>query len=203
MAHRVDRLPGDQHRHDGGLAGAGRELQRNAQQLRIRLLVGAADVRPDPGARRRTVRGDLGEPDRGLDRLDLAEKRLEVIELMMAPMLKEAGGFRGHLPLVGVRQVAPRRDVTANFVDDRGRVVLLLLCGKPVAGAETQFALARRASPPLRLRHRGDQFRAPAAPDDAIGRLAILVEFPMPGGMRVGRVEDRPLEKTLVHPPLP
>ena len=26
-AHGVDRLPGDQHRHDGGLAGAGGELQ--------------------------------------------------------------------------------------------------------------------------------------------------------------------------------
>ncbi len=30
-AHGVDRLPGDQHRHHGGLAGAGGELQRQAQ----------------------------------------------------------------------------------------------------------------------------------------------------------------------------
>jgi len=28
-----------------------------------------------------------------------------------------------------------------------------------------------------------------------IGRLAVGVEFPMPAGIGIGRVEDRPLEK--------
>ena len=91
MAHRIDRLPGDQHRHDRGLAGAGRQLQRDAHQLGVRLLVGAADMRPDPGACRRTIGGDLGQPDRGLDRLDLAEERANVLEIDDAASAGAAG----------------------------------------------------------------------------------------------------------------
>ena len=172
---RVDRLPGDQHRHNGGLPGAARELQRDAQQLGVRLPIGATDVRPDPGAGRRALRGDLREPDSRLDRLDLAEERLEVIELMMAPMLEQPRRLRRHLPLVGVRQIAPTRDVTANFVDDRGRIVFLVVGRHPVDAAESQFALARRPPPPLRLRHRRDQLRAPPGVDYPIGRLPVLV----------------------------
>ena len=44
LADGVDRLPGDEHRHDGGLAGAGRQLQREAHQLRVRLVVGGRQV---------------------------------------------------------------------------------------------------------------------------------------------------------------
>jgi hypothetical protein len=94
MAQRVDGLPGDQHRHDRGLAGAGCELQRDAQQLGVRLVVSAAQMRPDLGAGRGALRGDLGEPDRGLDRLDLAEKRAEVLELVVPPMLQQPSGLR-------------------------------------------------------------------------------------------------------------
>ena len=43
-AYMVDGLPGDQHRHDGGLAGAGGELQRQAQQLRVGLLVDRGEI---------------------------------------------------------------------------------------------------------------------------------------------------------------
>jgi hypothetical protein len=175
MSHRVDGLPGDQHRHDRRLAGAGGELQRDAQQLRVRLLVGATDVRPDLGAGRPAVGGDLGEPDRRLDRFDLAKERLEVIELMMPPVLEEPGGLRRHLPLVGVGQVAPSGHVAANFVDDRGRVVFLLRGGQPIRGAKFQFRLAYRSPPPLRLRHRRNQLGAPPGLDYPIGRLAIPV----------------------------
>ena len=44
VAHGVHRLPGDQHRHDRGLAGAGGELQCDAQQVRVGFLVGGAQV---------------------------------------------------------------------------------------------------------------------------------------------------------------
>ena len=47
-AHGVDRLPGDQHGHDGRLARAGGELQRETHQLRIGVLVGR---RPDARGR--------------------------------------------------------------------------------------------------------------------------------------------------------
>jgi len=107
MAPRIHGLPGDQHRHNRRLAGAGRELERHAQQLRVRLLVCAPDVRPDLGARRRAIGGHLGEPDRRLDRLDLTEERLKFLESMMAPVVEQPGGLRRHVPLFGVRQVAP------------------------------------------------------------------------------------------------
>lgn len=42
-------------------------------------------------------------------------------------MVKEARGFGRDLPLLGIRQVAPGINVGANFVDDRGWVVFLLL----------------------------------------------------------------------------
>ncbi len=42
----IDRLPRDQHRHDGGLAGPGRELQGDAQKIGVRFLLFApANVR--------------------------------------------------------------------------------------------------------------------------------------------------------------
>jgi hypothetical protein len=132
-------------------------------------------MRPDPGARRRAIGGDLGEPDRGLDRLDLAEKRLIFVKSMMTPMLEESGGLRRHLPLVRVRQIAPVFDVAANFIDDRGRVVFLLGGRQPVAGAKCQFRLPRRSPPPLRLRYRRDQLRTPPGLDYPIGRLPVLV----------------------------
>jgi hypothetical protein len=127
------------------VAGAGRQLQREAQQFGVGLLVGAANMGPDPGADRGTVRGDLGEPDRGLDRIDLAEERPQVLELMMPPMLQEARGRRRHLPLVRVRQVAPVFDIAPDLVDDRGRVVFLLRCREAMAAVEYEFGLRGRA----------------------------------------------------------
>ena len=61
-----------------------------------------------PGLR---LRRDLGQPDGGLDRLDLAEERADAAELVMPPVLKQAGRLRRDLPLVGVGQGAPGVDV--------------------------------------------------------------------------------------------
>ena len=44
VAHGVDGLPGDEHGHDGGLAGAGGQLERDAEQLRVGIAVGAGQV---------------------------------------------------------------------------------------------------------------------------------------------------------------
>ena len=46
-AHGVDRLPRDQHRHDGGLAGAGGELQGEAHKFGIGVLVGGGQMIED------------------------------------------------------------------------------------------------------------------------------------------------------------
>ena len=47
-AHGVDRLPGDQHRHDGRLARAGGELQREPHQLRVGVVVRVRQVLEEP-----------------------------------------------------------------------------------------------------------------------------------------------------------
>ena len=52
--------------------------------------------------------GHFGEPDDRLDRLDLAEERPDVLELMMPPVLQQAGGFRGDLPVVRIGELRQR-----------------------------------------------------------------------------------------------
>ena len=54
-AHGVDGLPGDQHGHDGGLAGAGGELQGQAQQFGVGVVVGVGQVLEEALARLRTA----------------------------------------------------------------------------------------------------------------------------------------------------
>ena len=104
--HGVDRLPGDQHRHHGGLAGAGGELQREPHQLRVGVRVRRSQVVQEDACPACRLRRDLGQPDRGLDRLDLAEEGPDAAELVMPPVLKQPGGFRRHLPLIRVGQAA-------------------------------------------------------------------------------------------------
>lgn len=184
-AHRVDSLPGDQHCHDRGFSDTGGELQCDAQQLGICLLVRTADVRPDFRAGRRAVGGDLGEPDGGLDRLDLAKEGPQVIELMMPPVLEQPSGFRRYLPLVRVRQAPPGCDVATNFIDDRGRIVFLLGSREAISGAEAPFALTRRATTLLRLRHRRDQLRAATVVDEPVRRLAVRIQLAEPAGIDI------------------
>ena len=40
----IDSLPGDDHRHDGRLARAGRQFQSEAQKLRVRVAIGIRNV---------------------------------------------------------------------------------------------------------------------------------------------------------------
>src|SRR5579863_8960122 len=69
----------------------------------------------------------------------------------------------------------------------------------PPASPSPNSVCPGRASPLLRLRHRRDQLRAPTSLFDMVGRLPLGVEFPMPAGVSIGRIEDRPLEKALDH----
>jgi len=142
MTDGVDGLPGDEHRHDGGLAGAGRELQGEAEQLGIGLGVAAFDVGPEFLGTGAELGGDLDEPDRGLDCLDLAEEGADALERVVAPVGQQAGGLGRDEPLVGFGQVAPGFDIASDLVDDRGRVVFLLVGGE-VLCAEIKSALPR------------------------------------------------------------
>jgi hypothetical protein len=102
-AHRIDGLPGNDHGHDRGLAGAGGKLQRQAHQLGIGILVGRREVIEDALALLGLGR-NLGQPDRRLRGLHLTEERADVVELVMTPVLQQAGGLRRDLPLIGIGQ---------------------------------------------------------------------------------------------------
>ena len=114
----VDRLPGDQHGHDGRLAAARRHLHGQAEELGIGLLVGLGDL-IQKSLRRRTLRRDLRQPDDRLDGFDLAEEGLRTDEFVMAPMLQEPLGDCGHAPVGGIAQAPPPIDVAADLVDQR------------------------------------------------------------------------------------
>ena len=105
-AHGVDRLPGDEHRHDGRLAGAGGELQREAHQFGVGVVVGVGQVFEEAlaglatSARPRSARCRL-------DGFDLAEERADAAELVVAPVLEQARGLGRDLPVARVRPAAP------------------------------------------------------------------------------------------------
>ena len=122
----VDGLPGDDHRHDGSLAGAGGELQRDAGQLRVGVPAGAGEPVEDALAGRPQLGGNLGQPDDCLDGLDLAEERAVIAEPMMAPMEEQPGGFWSDTPVVGALYLSPIIDPAANLID-RGSDELVLL----------------------------------------------------------------------------
>ena len=201
VAHGIERMPGDQHRHHGGLARPGGHLEGEPHERRIRLLVGAQDVLPEFFGALAELRRDLGQPDDRLDRFDLAEERANRFEAVVPPMLQQARGRRRDLPVVRVWQTPPGVDVVPDLVDDRGRVVLLLGIGEIVRVREDHLPLIRR--PPLalaRLGNRRDQRRA-ATPlkRRSVGWLPICVELVVPGRDLVRRVEDGLLEECLNH----
>ena len=57
----VERVPGDEHGHDDGLAGAGGHLERHARQAGVGRVVGVAQSVFDPGIA--VFPGDLGDVD--------------------------------------------------------------------------------------------------------------------------------------------
>ena len=143
------------------------------------------------------MRRDFGEPDRRFNRLDLTEERPDAAELVMPPVVQESCGLRRHLPLAS-RQIAPGVDLRANFVDDRGEVVCLLLGRQAFAFIEVKLLLAAPA-PLLRLGYGRDEL-SPATPVDQMpGRLPRLVEFPMLMRVLVRRIDDRMVEKWVRH----
>ena len=106
-ANGVDGLPGDQHRHHGGLARAGGELERQPRQAGIRLLVGARQVIEEDPLLASALRRNLGEPDERLHRFDLAKEGSNLTEAVGAPVLEQPSCLGGDLPVGGIRDQAP------------------------------------------------------------------------------------------------
>src|SRR5690606_29880214 len=125
-------------------------------QLRVRLRVGVLQVLEDPTTRLEPrVTRDLREPDRRLDRLDLAEERSDLVKGVAPPVLEQSGSFRGNAPR-RLRQLAPRVHLLPYFVDERRGVVRLLVRRQPLPFVEDQPRLLRPALTLLRLRDCSD-----------------------------------------------
>ena len=101
----VQDLPGDHHRHDDGLAGAGRHL--GAQPLKRSAVAGDVDAHPLRWRR-------FGQPDQRLDGFELAEEKPVIALLGVVPVLKQPLGDPGH---AGVARFAPRLDPRPDLVD--------------------------------------------------------------------------------------
>ena len=203
-ANRVDRLPGDEHGHDGGLAGPGGELQGEPGKIGVRFRVCLFEVVEEPSARVAVARGDLGQPDRRLHRLDLAEERPDVVEPMVAPVVQQAGGLRRHPPLALIRQRAPAIDLVPDTVDGLRQFVLLVFGRNPLCFLVEDQRLLSTLTLLYRRDRRDERDVAPPV-DDPVGGLPALVELPVLRRVCVRGVEDRAVEELVAcfHVDLP
>ena len=145
------------------------------------------------------MRGHLGQPDDGFRSLHLAEEWAVTTELVVPPVLQQPRRLRRHVPLVRIREAPPQVNPLSELVNDRGRVILLLLGGEALVCLEGQVPLALASPAFLWLGDRRDELRPPASRDQRVGRLAIPIEFPVLSRVVVGRVADRSLEKGISH----
>ena len=156
-------------------------------ELRVGVVVRVGEVLEEALARLAELRRDLGQPDRRLDRLDLAEERADAAELVMAPVLEQPRRLGRDLPVVRVRELAPRVDVAAQLVDDRAS-------GRTAAPRSRAPCPRRRRSPAAsacRLRFFGFGIGVMNSARRRrsmilLRRLAVVVELPVarPGTRR-------------------
>jgi hypothetical protein len=183
----INRLPGDEHRHDGRLAAARGHLQGKTEQLRIGLLVGLGNL-VEKAPRRRPLGRDLGQPDDRLYRFELAEERARAgpFFLRPTPMLEKTLRDAGHTPVGRIAQITPRANVLADLVDQRVLGVRLKVKARRLGG---------RLFPRGRDRHNEARWPTPLPRLSSDG-LSILVEWMMQFRRAIGRVQNR----TLVEP---
>ena len=114
-------------------------------------------------------------------------------KLVMAPMLQEPLGDRGHAPVGGIAQAPPPLDVAADLVDQRVLGVGLQIEGR---------LRGRRLLPRGRNRH-DEARRAATLPRLSLERLTVLVERVVQFRRPIGRVQNRPIVETvqILRPP--
>src|SRR5581483_11245058 len=98
----------------------------------------------------------LDQPDGSFHCLYLAEEGPDVVELVMSPVLEQASGLRGDLPLVRMQR-PPLVHVLAQFIDDWGGIILLRGGRNPLAFVENECLLSNRSFLLLRLRDRRNE----------------------------------------------
>jgi hypothetical protein len=177
----VQGLPGDQHGHDGRLAGTSGELERDAQKVGVYL--GVHLSQPVPVC----LWCDLGQPDRGFHGLDLAEEQAAAA-VCRGPVLQKATGDRGH---TGMAVPPPDPNSRAYLVD----VVVRL--------AEAVFILQvqRALYPVAGWGHWHDELAAAAAVRGNAVWDAVVVQHPVAGGFHERTIQNRVVNDDLGHVP--
>ena len=95
------------------------------------------EVPADPAHARR----NLGEPDDGLYRFDLAEEGAYAAEAVMPPVLQQPGCLSRNLPMTRIRYAPPTVDLSSNAADYRRGIILLNSSGKPFSFVQHQYSL--------------------------------------------------------------
>src|ERR1700741_5028609 len=93
-----------------------------------------------PGAPCPQLGRHLGEPDRCLRRLYLAEERTDGTELVVTPVLEQPRRLWRDVPH-GLWQLSPLVYLSAKLIDDGCRIILLGCCGDPEPFVEDQRLL--------------------------------------------------------------
>ena len=105
-------MPGDEHRHDHGLAAASRHLESDAKKLWVGVFIKATDVVFNPGIT--VFVRHLCQIDSCFQGFDLAEKQL-LFALWIRPIVEEkTGGFSD----ADMSAVAPLGYPLPNAVDE-------------------------------------------------------------------------------------
>jgi len=181
----VERLPGDEHRHHHRLARPGGHLVRHAEEARVRVVGPLAQGVDDPRVLVGLLVHDLGDVDRRLDGLELAEED-PPLPVGVRPVGEQpprrGGDARPASP-------SPLRDLTADAVDE---VVRLDPVRRPL-----RLELRLRALL-LRLRDRHEVRGDPPVLDDVAGD-PTLAEPPVALGLVVGRVQDGVVDEGVGH----
>ena len=174
MADGIHGLPGDDHRHDRGLAGAGRELEGDTVEIGVRVAVRERQLLQNPLALRRLV-GDLRQPDQRLDGLHLAEERTDVREVLgRAPPFQEPGRFRSHAPALGGK-LPPGIHLVADGVDEVVRRVV-----DAVLSLRKEIALLQGTALSLRDGDRRLETRWATVLKNLARRQVVRIHLPMP-----------------------
>ena len=177
-------MPGDDHGHDNGLAGACRHLERNAVQQGIGSGVGCAKVFANPGV---AAVGKFGEVDGGFEGFDLAEEEA-ALAVGTLPVFEQGAGGVGDAVVIAE---TPLGDGIADIVDEL--VFLLAVAGR--FGFEDELFLAGS----LARRRNGNEITGkPAGFDDFVGD-AVVAEVEVTSWLVKRRVDDRILDHDVGH----
>ena len=104
------------------------------------------------------------------------------------------------MPVLGVREEPPLVHPPAEFVDKRGRVVLLLLGGQALSFVKDELVLGSGRPVLLGLGNGGDELIGPARLNDLLGGLPGGVQFPMPPGYSYGELRMGRSKKSSLIP---